>query len=99
MIVPGEAEAGAASAKEAASPAISVSNVRNLATNLPVPHTGCDETRFCPLLSRARLHEARLVREDDRLDAVSEPELPEDVSDVRLDGRFADEELLGDLCV
>ena len=47
----------------------------------------------------ARLDEARLVREDDGLDAVAEPELPEDARDMRLHGRLADEELLGDLGV
>src|SRR6266480_3353830 len=47
----------------------------------------------------AGLDEARLVGEDDGLDAIAEPELPEDVRDMRLHGRLADEELLGDLRV
>ena len=50
-------------------------------------------------LRAVRLEEARLVGEHDRLDAVAEVELLEDVGDVRLDGRVADEELLGDLGV
>ena len=37
--------------------------------------------------------------EDDRLDAVTEPELHEDPSDVGLDGPFADEQSLRDLAV
>ena len=40
-----------------------------------------------------------LVGEHDRLDAVAEVELLEDVRDVRLHGRLADEELLPDLGV
>jgi hypothetical protein len=40
-----------------------------------------------------------LVGEYDCLDAVSEVEFLEDVGDVRLDGRVADEELFGDLGV
>ena len=40
-----------------------------------------------------------LVGEHDRLDAVAEVELLEDVRDVRLDGRVADVELLRDLGV
>jgi hypothetical protein len=40
-----------------------------------------------------------LVREDDRLYAIAQVELLEDVGDVRLDGGLADVELLGDLSV
>jgi hypothetical protein len=40
-----------------------------------------------------------LVGEDDRLDAISEPELLEDVRDVGLDGRLADVQVLRDLSV
>src|SRR5918996_124942 len=43
--------------------------------------------------------EARLVGEHDRLDAVAEIELLEDVRDVCFDGRVADVELLADLRV
>ena len=42
---------------------------------------------------------ARLKSEDDRLHAVAEAELLEDVRDVRLDGGLADVELLADLGV
>ena len=48
---------------------------------------------------RLRLEDPGLVREHDRLDAVAEVELLEDVRDVRLDGVLADVELLTDLCV
>ena len=41
----------------------------------------------------------RLVGEHDRLDPVAEAELLEDVRDVHLHGRFADVDLLADLCV
>src|SRR5438105_14123543 len=51
------------------------------------------------LASNGRVEEPRLVREDDRLDAVTEVELLEDVRDVRLDGRVADVELSADLGV
>ena len=47
----------------------------------------------------ARAEDARLVREHDRLDAVAELELLEDVRDVRLHGGLADEELPADLGV
>ena len=43
------------------------------------------------------VQEPALVGEDDGLDAVAKAELGEDVRDVRLDGRLADEELLTDL--
>jgi hypothetical protein len=43
--------------------------------------------------------QARLMGEHDRLDAVSELELLEEVRDVCLDGRVADVELLADLSV
>jgi hypothetical protein len=48
---------------------------------------------------RVGCKEARLVGEHDRLYAVSEVELLEDVRDVRLDRRVADVELLADLRV
>jgi len=47
----------------------------------------------------AFLEEPGLVYEYDRLHAVAEAELLEDVRDVCLDGRLADVELLPDLCV
>src|SRR5687768_7430365 len=43
--------------------------------------------------------EVRLVSQHDRLDAVTEAQLLEDVRDVRLDRRVADVELLADLRV
>src|SRR5687767_1365765 len=43
--------------------------------------------------------EPRLVCEDDRLDAVAQLELHENVGDVRLHGCLADEQLFGDLGV
>ena len=43
--------------------------------------------------------ESRLMREHDRLHAVAQVELLEDVRDVRLDRRVADVELLADLRV
>ena len=46
-----------------------------------------------------RLEHPGLVGEHDRLHAVAQAELLEDVRDVRLDRRLADEELLPDLCV
>src|SRR4029077_18145687 len=46
-----------------------------------------------------RLEDACLVREHDRLDAVAEFELLEDMRDVRLDGGVADVELAPDLRV
>src|SRR5438093_11964717 len=50
-----------------------------------------------PWLLRVSVEKTRLVREHDRLDAVTEPELLEDVRDVRLDGGVADVELSSDL--
>src|SRR5439155_24817599 len=47
----------------------------------------------------ARLDEARLVREDDRLHAVAQLELHQQVRHMRLHRRLADEELLRDLRV
>jgi hypothetical protein len=44
------------------------------------------------LSGRAGLDEARLVGEHDDLHPVAEAELAEDVGDVGLDGRFADDE-------
>ena len=52
-----------------------------------------------PPTSRVRVDEPGLVGEHDRLDAVAQVELLEDVRDVRLDGRLADVELLADLGV
>ena len=49
--------------------------------------------------SRARLHEAALVCEHDRLRAVVQIELGEDACDVRLDRRVADEKLTRDVAV
>src|SRR6185437_13722098 len=46
-----------------------------------------------------RDNRAGLVGEDDGLDAVAQAELGEQVTDVGLDGRLADEEVLGDLQV
>jgi hypothetical protein len=56
---------------------------------------------FSPALFRggAFFEEPGLVCEDDRLDAVAEAELLQDVRDVCLDGRLADVEPLPDLCV
>src|SRR6187551_3093651 len=51
------------------------------------------------LRMRVRFEETGLVGEDDRLDAVAQAELLEDVRDVRLHRRVADEELLADLGV
>ena len=45
------------------------------------------------------LEQPGLVGEHDGLDAVAQVELLEDVGDVRLDGRLADEQLLPDLGV
>jgi hypothetical protein len=45
------------------------------------------------------LEEPRLVREHDRLRAVTEVEFLKDVRDVRLDGGLADGELVSDLRV
>lgn len=39
------------------------------------------------------------MRQDHQVDAVAGSELREDPAHVRLDGRFADEQRLGDLCV
>jgi hypothetical protein len=45
----------------------------------------------------ARLHQSGLVTEDDRLHTVAQPQLCEDVHNVGLDGRLAEEERAGDL--
>ena len=50
-------------------------------------------------LTRLGPDQAALVAEDDRLHAVAEPELPEDVPDVGLDGRLLDHERRSDLTV
>src|SRR4051812_15568748 len=50
-------------------------------------------------LASAGRDEARFVRVDDRLHAVAEVELHQDVGDVRPDGGGADHERLGDLRV
>src|ERR671914_513023 len=47
----------------------------------------------------ARAGETGLVGEDDRLDPVTSAQLGEHALDVRLDRRFLDDELGGDLCV
>jgi hypothetical protein len=49
--------------------------------------------------SRPRYNEAGLVRDDDRLCAVAELELPEDMADVGLDGLVAEHEAVGDLVI
>ena len=46
-----------------------------------------------------RPDQAALVAEDHGLHTVAEPELPEDVPDVRLDRRLLDHECRGDLTV
>ena len=60
------------------------------------PHrlTAEKERRAAHMGGASVLEEPGLVGEHDRLDAVAEVELLEDVRDVRLDGRVADEELL-----
>ena len=50
-------------------------------------------------VTRPGLHEPGFVGEDDGLDAVAEREFLEDVGDVGLHGRLADEERPGDLAV
>src|ERR1051326_451607 len=67
------------------------------AHRMPFQRTSVDRT--CLRRGCARLYDARLVREDDRLHSVAEPELHQHVRDVRLDRRLADEELLRDLGV
>ena len=47
----------------------------------------------------AGLDEAGLVGEHDRLDAVPELQFCQDASDVRFDGRFAEEQGGADFCV
>src|SRR5580693_1330480 len=51
------------------------------------------------LFVECSIEQSGLVGEHDRLNPVAEAELLEDVRDVRLHGRFADVELLADLCV
>ena len=50
-------------------------------------------------MDSARLEQSRLVREHNRLHAVSKVELHRDVCDVGLHGGVADVELARDLCV
>jgi len=51
------------------------------------------------LFVECSIEQSGLVGKHDRLNPVAETELLEDVRDVRLHGRFADVELLADLCV
>ena len=50
-------------------------------------------------LSGARHDEPRLVGDDHRLRPVAQPELAQDVADVRLHRLVAEDELLGDLAI
>jgi hypothetical protein len=54
---------------------------------------------YTHLFVECSIEQSGLVGEHDRLNPVAEAELLEDVRDVRLHGRFADVELLADLCV
>src|SRR4051794_40818727 len=50
-------------------------------------------------LALAGLHQPAFVREDDRLHAVPQPELSQQMGDVRLHGPFAEKQMGSELCV